>query len=624
MIFDKYDVIVVGGGHAGCEAAAAAANMGNKTLLVTMNMNAMAAMSCNPAVGGIAKGQIVREIDALGGQMGIVADKTMIQFRMLNKSKGPAVWSPRVQSDKFEFAEEWRNVLERTNNLDFWQDHVDSLIVQGDMIKGVHCSMGGEIYSKTVILTNGTFLNGRIFIGEKSFTGGRISESASTGITEQLVSLGFEADRMKTGTPMRIDGRSIDFSKLSEQAGDDDVTGFSFLEIEKPKVQRSCHIAYTSKEVHDILRKGFEKSPLFTGRIKGIGPRYCPSIEDKIERFADKDFHQLFVEPEGRTTVEYYLNGFSSSLPEDIQYEALRHIEGFENAKIFRPGYAIEYDFFPPNQLYHSLETHQIHGLFFAGQINGTTGYEEAAAQGLMAGINAHRYLHDLEPVVLRRDEAYIGVLIDDLITKSVDEPYRMFTSRAEYRILLRQDNADARLTEKGYEIGLATEERLNHFKNKYEKVHELVDFLKTTNISPERINGLLESKGTPGIANKMRLAQILTRPQIYLNEIINTLDELKNRYDLSNESTRNIVEEAEIMVKYEGYIDKEREVADKLNRLEDVKLSPNFDYYSLNSLTMEAREKLTKHKPQTLGQASRISGISPADISVIAVFLGR
>ena len=624
MIFDKYDVIVVGGGHAGCEAAAAAANMGNKTLLVTMNMNAMAAMSCNPAVGGIAKGQIVREIDALGGQMGIVADKTMIQFRMLNKSKGPAVWSPRVQSDKFEFAEEWRNVLERTNNLDFWQDHVDSLIVEGDMIKGVHCSMGGEIYSKTVILTNGTFLNGRIFIGEKSFTGGRISESASTGITEQLVSLGFEADRMKTGTPMRIDGRSIDFSKLSEQAGDEDVTGFSFLEIEKPKVQRSCHIAYTSKEVHDILRTGFEKSPLFTGRIKGIGPRYCPSIEDKIERFADKDFHQLFVEPEGRTTVEYYLNGFSSSLPEDIQYKALRHIEGFENAKIFRPGYAIEYDFFPPNQLYHSLETHKIHGLFFAGQINGTTGYEEAAAQGLMAGINAHRYLHDLEPVVLRRDEAYIGVLIDDLITKSVDEPYRMFTSRAEYRILLRQDNADARLTEKGYEIGLATEERLNHYKNKYEKVHELVDFLKTTNISPERINGLLESKGTPGIANKMRLAQILTRPQIYLNEIINTLDELKNRYDLSNESTRNIVEEAEIMVKYEGYIDKEREVADKLNRLEDVKLSPNFDYYSLNSLTMEAREKLTKHKPQTLGQASRISGISPADISVIAVFLGR
>lgn len=624
MIFDKYDVIVVGGGHAGCEAAAAAANMGSKTLLITMNMNAMAAMSCNPAVGGIAKGQIVREIDALGGQMGIVADKTMIQFRMLNKSKGPAVWSPRVQSDKFEFAAEWRNVLEKTNNLEFWQDHVDSLIVEGDIIRGVHCQMGGDIYSKTVILTNGTFLNGKIFIGEKSFSGGRISESASYGITEQLVSLGFEADRMKTGTPMRIDGRSIDFSKLSEQKGDDDVTGFSYLEIEKTKQQRSCHIAYTSLEVHDILRKGFEKSPLFTGRIKGIGPRYCPSIEDKIERFADKDFHQLFVEPEGRTTVEYYLNGFSSSLPEDIQYEALRHIEGFENAKIFRPGYAIEYDFFPPNQLYHSLETHHIHGLFFAGQINGTTGYEEAAAQGLMAGINAHRSIHDLEPIVLRRDEAYIGVLIDDLITKSVDEPYRMFTSRAEYRILLRQDNADARLTEKAYEIGLATEERLNHYKNKYERINELVDFLKNTNISPDRINGLLESKGTPGIANKMRLAQILTRPQISLTDMINVIDNLKNEYDLSNESIRNIVEEAEIIVKYEGYIDKEREVADKLNRLENVKLSPDFDYYALNSLTMEAREKLTKHKPQTLGQASRISGISPADISVIAVYLGR
>lgn len=624
MIFDKYDVIVVGGGHAGCEAAAAAANMGSKTLLITMNMNAMAAMSCNPAVGGIAKGQIVREIDALGGQMGIVADKTMIQFRMLNKSKGPAVWSPRVQSDKFEFAAEWRNVLEKTNNLEFWQDHVDSLIVEGDIIRGVHCQMGGDIYSKTVILTNGTFLNGKIFIGEKSFSGGRISESASYGITEQLVSLGFEADRMKTGTPMRIDGRSIDFSKLSEQKGDDDVTGFSYLEIEKPKQQRSCHIAYTSLEVHDILRKGFEKSPLFTGRIKGIGPRYCPSIEDKIERFADKDFHQLFVEPEGRTTVEYYLNGFSSSLPENIQYEALRHIEGFENAKIFRPGYAIEYDFFPPNQLYHSLETHHVHGLFFAGQINGTTGYEEAAAQGLMAGINAHRSIHDLEPIVLRRDEAYIGVLIDDLITKSVDEPYRMFTSRAEYRILLRQDNADARLTEKGYEIGLATEERLNHYKNKYERINELVDFLKNTNISPDRINGLLESKGTPGIANKMRLAQILTRPQISLTDMINVIDNLKNEYDLSNESIRNIVEEAEIIVKYEGYIDKEREVADKLNRLENVKLSPDFDYYALNSLTMEAREKLTKHKPQTLGQASRISGISPADISVIAVYLGR
>lgn len=624
MIFDKYDVIVVGGGHAGCEAAAAAANMGNRTLLITMNMNAMAAMSCNPAVGGIAKGQIVREIDALGGQMGIVADKTMIQFRMLNKSKGPAVWSPRVQSDKFEFAAEWRSVLEKIYNLDFWQDHVDSLIVEGDVIRGVRCQMGGDIYSKAVILTNGTFLNGKIFIGEKSFSGGRISESASYGITEQLVSLGFESDRMKTGTPMRIDGRSIDFSRLSEQKGDDDVTGFSYLEVEKPKQQRSCHIAYTSLEVHNILRKGFEKSPMFTGRIKGIGPRYCPSIEDKIERFADKDSHQLFVEPEGRTTVEYYLNGFSSSLPEDIQYEALRHIEGFENAKIFRPGYAIEYDYFPPNQLYHSLETRRIHGLFFAGQINGTTGYEEAAAQGLMAGINAHRFILDMEPMVLRRDEAYIGVLIDDLISKSVDEPYRMFTSRAEYRILLRQDNADARLTRKGYDVGLVTEERLNYYENKYEKINELVDFLKTTNVSPEVINGLLESKGTPGIANKMRLSQILARPQIALRDMIKTIDYLRVNYDVDNESVRNIVEEAEIIVKYEGYIDKEREVADKLNRLENVRLSPDFDYYSLNSLTMEAREKLTKHKPQTLGQASRISGISPADISVIAVFLGR
>lgn len=624
MIFDKYDVIVVGGGHAGCEAAAAAANMGNRTLLITMNMNAMAAMSCNPAVGGIAKGQIVREIDALGGQMGIVADKTMIQFRMLNKSKGPAVWSPRVQSDKFEFAAEWRSVLEKINNLEFWQDHVDSLIVEGDVIRGVRCQMGGNIYSKAVILTNGTFLNGKIFIGEKSFSGGRISESASHGITEQLVSLGFESDRMKTGTPMRIDGRSIDFSRLSEQKGDDDVTGFSYLEVEKPKQQRSCHIAYTSLEVHNILRKGFEKSPMFTGRIKGIGPRYCPSIEDKIERFADKDSHQLFVEPEGRTTVEYYLNGFSSSLPEDIQYEALRHIEGFENAKIFRPGYAIEYDYFPPNQLYHSLETRRIHGLFFAGQINGTTGYEEAAAQGLMAGINAHRFILDMEPMVLRRDEAYIGVLIDDLISKSVDEPYRMFTSRAEYRILLRQDNADARLTRKGYDVGLVTEERLNYYENKYEKINELVDFLKTTNVSPEVINGLLESKGTPRIANKTRLSQILARPQIALRDMIKTIDYLRVNYDVDNESVRNIVEEAEIIVKYEGYIDKEREVADKLNRLENVRLSPDFDYYSLNSLTMEAREKLTKHKPQTLGQASRISGISPADISVIAVFLGR
>ena len=624
MIFEKYDVIVVGAGHAGCEAAAAAANLGNKTLLITMNMSFMAAMSCNPAVGGIAKGQIVREIDALGGQMGIIADKTMIQFRMLNKSKGPAVWSPRVQSDKAAFSAEWRNTLEHTKNLEFWQDHVDGLIVEGDQIKGVHTMMGGDVYSKTVILTNGTFLNGKIFIGEKSFSGGRIGEAASHGITEQLVELGFEADRMKTGTPVRIDGRTIDFSKLAEQKGDEEITGFSFMNVEKPLKQRSCYIAYTSLKVHDILRKGFDKSPMFTGRIQGIGPRYCPSIEDKIERFAGKDFHQLFVEPEGATTCEYYLNGFSSSLPEDIQYEALRNIEGFENAKIFRPGYAIEYDFFPPDQLYHSLETHKIHGLFFAGQINGTTGYEEAAAQGLMAGINAHRLLHDEDPVVIRRDEGYIGVLIDDLITKSVDEPYRMFTSRAEYRILLRQDNADARLTPLGYKLGLATEERYQRFQQKQQKIQEMVQFLKDTNVSPEEINSLLVAKETPEIAGKTRFAHVLTRPQVSLMEIMQHVESLKQQYDLADEMTRSVIEEAEILVKYEGYIDKEREVADKLKRLEDVKLSPDFDYNALHSLTIEARQKLTKHKPQTLGQASRISGVSPADISVLAIFLGR
>lgn len=624
MIFENYDVIVVGAGHAGCEAAAAAANLGSKTLLITMNMNFMAAMSCNPAVGGIAKGQIVREIDALGGQMGIVADKTMIQFRMLNKSKGPAVWSPRVQSDKAAFSAEWRNTLEKTANLEFWQDHVDGILVEGDKVVGVHTMMGGDISSKTVILTNGTFLNGRIFIGEKSFSGGRIGESASHGITEQLTELGFEADRMKTGTPVRIDGRSIDFSKLTEQKGDDEVTGFSFMDVEKPLKQRSCYLAYTSLKVHEILRRGFEKSPMFTGRIQGIGPRYCPSIEDKIERFAGKDFHQLFVEPEGATTVEYYLNGFSSSLPEDIQYEALRNIEGFENAKIFRPGYAIEYDFFPPEQLKHSLETHKIHGLFFAGQINGTTGYEEAAAQGLMAGINAHLLIKEEEPLVLRRDQGYIGVLIDDLITKSVDEPYRMFTSRAEYRILLRQDNADARLTPLGYKLGLATQERYDRLVEKQKRVDELVCFLKETNVNPEEINGLLVENDTPEIGNKTRLAHILTRPQINIVEMIKHVEMLNSRWNMDDAMTREIAEEAEILVKYEGYIDKEREVADKLKRLEDVKLNPNFDYNSLHSLTIEARQKLTKHKPQTLGQASRISGVSPADISVLAVFLGR
>ena len=624
MIFDSYDVIVVGAGHAGCEAASAAANLGNKTLLITMNMSLMASMSCNPAVGGIAKGQIVREIDALGGQMGIIADKTMIQFRMLNKSKGPAVWSPRVQSDKAAFSLEWRNTLEKTNNLDFWQDNVDHLLVEGDKIKGVHTEMGGDILSRTVILTNGTFLNGKIYIGEKSFSGGRISEAASHGLTEQLTELGFEADRMKTGTPVRIDGRSINFDKLTEQKGDDEITGFSFLSIEKPTKQRSCHIAYTSQKVHDILRKGFDKSPMFTGRIQGKGPRYCPSIEDKIERFAGKDFHQLFVEPEGATTVEYYLNGFSSSLPEDIQFEALRNIEGFENVKIFRPGYAIEYDFFPPNQLFHSLETRKIHGLFFAGQINGTTGYEEAAAQGLMAGINAHLLIHDEEPLVLHRNEAYIGVLIDDLITKSVDEPYRMFTSRAEYRILLRQDNADQRLTPIGHRIGLASQERYNRFVEKQDRIQELVEFLKNTNVNPDEINGLLREKETPELSSKTRFSHILTRPQLNLEDIISNTERLKPAFNLNDEFTISIIQEAEILIKYEGYIEKEKEVADKLIRLENVKLSPDFDYNALHSLTIEARQKLTAQKPQTLGQASRISGVSPADIAVLAVFLGR
>ena len=624
MIFDSYDVIVVGAGHAGCEAASAAANLGNKTLLITMNMSLMASMSCNPAVGGIAKGQIVREIDALGGQMGIIADKTMIQFRMLNKSKGPAVWSPRVQSDKAAFSLEWRNTLEKTNNLDFWQDNVDHLLVEGDKIKGVHTEMGGDILSRTVILTNGTFLNGKIYIGEKSFSGGRISEAASHGLTEQLTELGFEADRMKTGTPVRIDGRSINFDKLTEQKGDDEITGFSFLNIEKPTKQRSCHIAYTSQKVHDILRKGFDKSPMFTGRIQGKGPRYCPSIEDKIERFAGKDFHQLFVEPEGATTVEYYLNGFSSSLPEDIQFEALRNIEGFENVKIFRPGYAIEYDFFPPNQLFHSLETRKIHGLFFAGQINGTTGYEEAAAQGLMAGINAHLLIHDEEPLVLHRNEAYIGVLIDDLITKSVDEPYRMFTSRAEYRILLRQDNADQRLTPIGHRIGLASQQRYNRFVEKQDRIQELVEFLKNTNVNPDEINGLLREKETPELSSKTRFSHILTRPQLNLEDIISNTERLKPAFNLNDEFTRSIIQEAEILIKYEGYIEKEKEVADKLIRLENVKLSPDFDYNAIHSLTIEARQKLTAQKPQTLGQASRISGVSPADIAVLAVFLGR
>ena len=624
MKFEKYDIVVVGAGHAGCEAAAAAANLGNRVLLVTMDLRLMASMSCNPAMGGIAKGQIVREIDALGGYSGIVSDKTMIQFRMLNRSKGPAMWSPRCQSDKMLFSAEWRNQLEHVPNLDFWQDSVDGLLFDGDRVCGVHTFMGGDVPARAVILTNGTFLNGLIHIGEMHFPGGRMGEAASHGLSDQLRDRGFEVKRLKTGTPVRIDGRTIDFSKLVEQPGDEEVTGFSYLPHEPIQHQRSCYIARTSLKVHEILRKGFQYSPMFTGRIKGVGPRYCPSIEDKIERFADKDSHQLFVEPEGWTTQEYYLNGFSSSLPDTIQYEALQAIEGFEHAKIFRPGYAIEYDYFPPVQLHHSLETRQMHGLFFAGQINGTTGYEEAACQGLMAGINAHRLIHDEEPFVLSRSEAYIGVLIDDLITKGVDEPYRMFTSRAEYRILLRQDNADARLTELSYRLGLAKEERYQQFLQKKAKVAEIMDFLNTTSIAPEEINGFLEAHGTSPIAQRAKLGYILLRPQLNLFDMIEGLDVLHTRYDCNDRLMRECVQEAEILIKYDGYINKEYDLAEKLNRLDYVKLPLDFDYHSLTSLSFEAREKLNKYKPETLGQASRISGISPADISVLAIFLGR
>ena len=624
MYFEPYDIIVVGAGHAGCEAAAAAANMGSKVLLVTMDLRLMASMSCNPAMGGIAKGQIVREIDAMGGYSGIVSDRTMIQFRMLNKSKGPAMWSPRCQSDKMMFSAEWRSLLENTPNLDFWQDTVVGLLVQGDQIQGVKTLMGGEIKSKAVILTNGTFLNGLIHIGEQNFPGGRMGEVASHGITEQLKELGFEAKRLKTGTPVRIDGRTIDFSKLIEQKGDDEVVGFSYTEPFKINKQRSCWIAHTSLKVHETLRKGFKYSPMFNGRIQGVGPRYCPSIEDKIERFAGKDSHQLFVEPEGWTTEEYYLNGFSSSLPDYIQYEALRQIEGFENAKIFRPGYAIEYDYFPPEQLHHSLETRLIHGLYFAGQINGTTGYEEAACQGLMSGINASLALKDEQAVVLSRSEAYIGVLIDDLITKGVDEPYRMFTSRAEYRILLRQDNADTRLTELSYKLGLAKENRYQRYLEKKAKVQEIMEFLKETSVFPEEINGLLEEKESAPIEQKMKIGFLLLRPQIGLFDMTDRIQILKEKYNTQNRFERECLEEAEILIKYNSYIQKENELAEKLNRLENVKLPKDFDFHSIQSLSYESREKLNKYRPETLGQASRISGISPADINVLAIFLGR
>ncbi len=623
-MFKEYDIIVVGAGHAGCEAAAAAANLGSSVLLVTMNMTNMAQMSCNPAMGGIAKGQIIREIDALGGYSGIVTDRTMIQFRMLNKSKGPAMWSPRAQSDRLMFSQEWRSMLEKTPNLDFWQDNVVSLIIEKDSVKGIKTEIGIKIYSKSVILTNGTFLNGIIHIGKKHFSGGRIGEEASKGLTRELVKSGFIFDRMKTGTPVRVDGRTIDFTKLEEQKGDKNPQKFSFTETPKLIKQKSCYLTYTNLKVHDILRTGFEDSPMFTGRIGGIGPRYCPSIEDKIERFSDKDKHQLFVEPEGWNTVEYYLNGFASSLSDIIQYKAIKKIPGFENAKIFRPGYAIEYDYFPPVQLKNTLETKLINNLYFAGQINGTTGYEEAGAQGLIAGINAHRKLNYLSDFILKRSEAYIGVLIDDLITKGVDEPYRMFTSRAEYRILLRQDNSDLRLTPKGFEIGLASKERMKKVDQKLSEINKIIKFIKTENINPDDINNILINKNTKEINQKVRISSLLLRPQIKIYDLITNITKFTNFISSFNKDISESIEEVEIFIKYEGYINKEQEIATKLSKLENIELNENFDYQSLKSISFEAREKLSKIKPRTMGQAARISGVSPADISVLAVFLGR
>ncbi|HNX42931.1 MAG TPA: tRNA uridine-5-carboxymethylaminomethyl(34) synthesis enzyme MnmG [Bacteroidales bacterium] len=623
-MFKEYDIIVVGAGHAGCEAAAAAANLGSSVLLVTMNMMTMAQMSCNPAMGGIAKGQIVREIDALGGYSGIVTDKTMIQFRMLNRSKGPAMWSPRAQSDRMRFSEEWRLSLEKIRNIDFWQDIVIGVTAEKGRVTGVRTSMGHEIKAKAVVLTNGTFLNGIIHIGLKKFTGGRIGERAAHGLTENLHELGFESKRMKTGTPVRIDGRSINFDKMIEQKGDDKPGKFSFSETQVLKRQRSCFITYTNTEVHEVLKTGFDQSPMYTGRIEGIGPRYCPSIEDKINRFADKTRHQLFVEPEGWDTVEYYLNGFSSSLPEEIQVKAMKLIPGLEDARIFRPGYAIEYDYFPPVQLMATLETKNIANLFFAGQINGTTGYEEAAAQGLMAGINAHLNCKGKDPFILKRSDAYIGVLIDDLITKGVDEPYRMFTSRAEYRILLRQDNADLRLTEKGYHLGLASQERYNRVREKISAVETLTNYLKNESISPDLINGFLEKAGTAPVKQKVKLSSLLLRPQIGLQAMMEIIPDLNDFVTGKLHGDDEITEEAEILLKYEGYIEKETEIAQKLSKFEDIALKPDFNYRSLTALSWEAREKLSKAKPATIGQASRISGVSPSDISVLLVYIGR
>ncbi len=623
MFQDIYDVIVVGAGHAGSEAAAAAANLGSKTLLVTMSLQNIAQMSCNPAMGGIAKGQIVREIDALGGYSGIVSDRTAIQFKMLNKSKGPAMWSPRVQSDRMRFAEEWRLMLEQTPNLDFYQEMVGGLIIEDGKVKGIKTSLGIEIKAKSVVLTNGTFLNGLIHIGEKQFGGGRAGESAAYGITEDLVKAGFESGRMKTGTPPRVDGRSLDYSKMNEEKGDAKPDKFSYSDITKPLVhQKSCYMTYTSLDVHDILREGFDRSPMFNGRIKSIGPRYCPSIEDKINRFADKDRHQLFVEPEGWNTVEVYVNGFSTSLPEDIQFKALRSVVGFENVKFFRPGYAIEYDYFPPTQLKHTLETKLVEGLYFAGQINGTTGYEEAASQGLMAGINAALKVQEKAPMILKRDEAYIGVLIDDLITKGTEEPYRMFTSRAEFRTLLRQDNADFRLTPMSHEIGLASELRLRRMEHKLKESEKMVAFFKETSITAAEANPILEAKETALVNQSDKMFKMFSRPQIDLNDMMQ-LQKVKDYID-SNEVDLEILEQAEIQVKYSGYIEKERNNANKLTRLEDVKIPEDFDYNKIKSMSIEARQKLGKIRPITISQASRISGVSPSDISVLLIYMGR
>lgn len=620
-MFQEYDVIVVGAGHAGCEAAAAAANMGSKVLLITMNMQTIAQMSCNPAMGGIAKGQIVREVDALGGYSGIVSDASMIQFRMLNRSKGPAMWSPRTQNDRMLFAQKWREMLEATPNVSFYQDMVKGLLVERGKVKGVVTGLGHEIKAKAVVLTNGTFLNGVIHIGEKRLGGGRVAERAAEGLTEQLVNLGFESDRLKTGTPPRVDGRSLDYSKMEEQKGDAKISGFSYLDTEKPKAQRSCWITYTSAEVHDTLKTGFDRSPMFTGRIEGVGPRYCPSIEDKINRFAERERHQLFVEPEGWNTVEVYVNGFSTSLPEDVQYEALRKVPGFEKVKFFRPGYAIEYDYFPPTQLNYNLETKGLDNLFFAGQINGTTGYEEAACQGLMAGINAHLKWRGEKPFILKRSDAYIGVLVDDLISKGTQEPYRMFTSRAEFRTLLRQDNADLRLTEISYRMGLGSQERMDKVLQKRNEVEEIKTVLKATALEPAEVNPYFESIGSSVISEKQRLEKIVLRPNLGLNDLMQHLPKVK---EALVPFTPEAIEQAEIQTKYQVYIDKEKELVDRMRQLEDLEIPERFDYQRIVALGAEAREKLNRVRPKTLGQASRISGINPADVQILMVYMGR